>query len=219
MDLTHHAYYLEGPTELLPAVEAQTRAALGFAKNSPDVHVQAYEKFGIEESRALIAKAALKATEGKALYIVATASIQSEAQQALLKLLEEPSPGTVFILLVPHGSLLPTVRSRCLPFPFDGEASTSNKEAKAFLKASPKERSEQIAEMLEEEEGTRERVREFLNALERELYAGFKKKGAARAELARGLEDVGLFRTYLGDRAPSVKMMLEHLAATLLPLK
>ncbi len=215
MPLTHHAYYLEGPTELLPAVEAQARKDLGFPKNSPDVHVQSFEKFGIEESRALIGKAALKATEGRALYVIATASIQSEAQQALLKLLEEPSAGTVLILLVPHGSLLPTVRSRCLPFPFTGEASASNKEAKSFLKVSPKERSEQIAELLDEEEGTRERAREFLSALERELYAGFTKKGAAREELARGMEDIARFRMYLGDRAPSVKMMLEHLAATL----
>src|SRR3989344_2331878 len=186
MNLTHHAYYFEGPTELLPAVEAQARKDLGFPKNSPDVHVQLFEKFGIDESRALITKAAFKATAGKALYIVATASIQSEAQQALLKLLEEPSMGTVLIFIVPNGSLLPTVRSRCLPFPFDGEAFVSNKEAKEFLKASPKERSEQIAEMLEEEEGTRERAREFLNALERDLRAAFGKKGAARAELARG---------------------------------
>lgn len=212
--LNHHAYYLEGSTELLPAVEARARKDLGFAKNSPDVHVQVFEKFGIEESRALIAKSVLKATAGRALYIVATASIQSEAQQALLKLLEEPSPGTVLIFIVPFGSLLPTVRSRCLPFPFK-RASSSNTEVKAFLKASGKERSEQIAEMLEDEEGTRERAREFLNALEGELYAAFSEKEAARAPLARGMEDIGLFRMYLGDRAPSIKMMLEHLAATL----
>lgn len=228
MTLNHHAYYLEGPTELLPEVEAQARAALGFEQNSPDVYAQAYEKFGIEDARALRARAALHGTTGRALFMVATASLQSEAQQALLKVLEEPSPGTTLVFIVPHGTLLPTVRSRCLPFPLStaqkrgGQQSVEHsnilKNVSMFLGASAKERSAYIAEMLEDDEGERERVRTFLHALEGELYAAFRKEGASvptRERLARGLEDTGRFRAYLGDRAPSLKMMLEHLAATL----
>lgn len=218
MQLTHHAYFFEGSTDLLPEIAGLARDALGLSLGSPDASARAYEKFGIDDAHDLRNLAALKSVSGRSLVVVATPSITTEAQQALLKLFEEPQGGAVFVLIVPHGSLLPTLRSRCMAFPFEAGSPSSAKEAKEFLKLSVKERSTQIAELLDDEEGTRERTRELINALERELYAMFSKKGASAGEretLARGLSDLALFRKYLADRSPSLKMLLEHLAATL----
>lgn len=46
-------------------------------------------------------------------------SMSKEAFNALLKLLEEPPPRTIFVLLTTEkGKIPPTVASRCMPFPF-----------------------------------------------------------------------------------------------------
>src|SRR3990167_1021427 len=87
-------------------------------------------------------------------------------------------------------------------------ASRSDLLAKDFLKMRSKERSDLIAKMLKDEEGAKERVRDFVNALEVVLAKDVKKN-------KQGLADIAIVRDYLGDRAPSMKMLLEHLALSL----
>jgi hypothetical protein len=68
-------------------------------------------------------------------------ALNTEAQNALLKVLEEPPPYAAFLLLGRNpGSFLPTVRSRCLTLYLGAEAKASlesdsaSKLAEAFLK-------------------------------------------------------------------------------------
>ncbi|MDE2213335.1 MAG: hypothetical protein KGJ34_02270 [Patescibacteria group bacterium] len=215
--LTHHAYYVEGEAGLLPEIAEAARKEMKLPKGSPDVTVQSFERFGIDESRQLRNLASLKTLSGGALFAIAATSITTEAQQALLKLFEEPQRGVIFVLLVPHGTLLSTLRSRCLLFPIEqGAVRLGSAEAKTFLKAGYKERTTQIAELLDEEGDVRARAREFLGGLEGELYRAFEKsRGEKKNELASGLEDIGKLRGYLSDRSTSLKMLLEHLAAAL----
>src|SRR3990167_8910635 len=87
----HHAYVYEGPLSQLPSLARDGRERFNFfADNNPDVHVREFEKFGIEDSRWLTGAAALRSSSGQALFVLGVASITSEAQQALLKLFEEP---------------------------------------------------------------------------------------------------------------------------------
>jgi len=198
----HHAYYIEGP---LSAFEA-------YKTHLQPLYAKEHDRFGIEEARALITLALLKNFKDTT-FLVAAASITTEAQQALLKLLEEPQEGTTFLLMVPHGMLLPTLKSRMLAYPELPQGSTLPVRlnlAVQFLKASGKDRSDLIAKLLKDDEGVRERVRDFVNALEAELY---KKVGEPKAR--QGLEDIAMVRQYLGDRSPSLKMLLEHLAVAL----
>lgn len=219
--MEHHAYLTEGPLSLLPSIEVEARKQFGFKDpHSPDVYVRSFEKVGVEEAAQIRAQAAFKSTAGKALFIIGFSLITSEAQQSLLKLLEEPQEGTIFILVAPHGSLFPTVRSRLLPYtpqhtapqkvlgsPSPGRPDHfAGQFAASFLKSSQKERSAQIATLLKDEEGERERVRAFLNDLEKILY---------EAEKMEGLSDIAKVRSYVGDRSPSLKMLLEHLALSL----
>lgn len=218
---SHHAYFLEGSLANLQALAADARERFGFADGHPstpleagnlDVYVREWEKFGIVESRRLVELSMLKSASGRSLFVLGLASITSEAQQALLKLLEEPKAGAIFILLVPHGALLATLRSRMLPYPRVLTAGTQkNTDAVTFLASPYKERSEWIGLFLKEEEGVRERVRNFMNGLEVEMY----KKGTKNVAVREGLGDIAHFRGYLSDKAPSLKMILEHLAATL----
>lgn len=210
--MPHHAYIYEGSQRELDALVADAKARLGFQDDhSPDVHVRSFERFGVEESRWLIDAASMRASSGRALYALGIASLTSEAQQALLKLFEEPQAGITFVLLLPHGALLPTLRSRMLPYPAALESEGGGSDAKKFLKLSGKDRSDYLAKMLKDDEGLKERVRDFVNALEAELVGRMGKGPQAR----EALEDIAMVRDYLRDRSPSLKMLLEHLALSL----
>src|SRR5690242_13801722 len=78
--------------------------------------VERKKSVGIEQSRELISRLALRPTRpGPRIAILREAGTMTpEAQNALLKLLEEP-PGSAVIILVTDnvGSMLQTVRSRC----------------------------------------------------------------------------------------------------------
>lgn len=211
----HHAYLYEGPLSLLADLARSAQQLLtGTEGANPDVHVFEHEKFSIEEARELSAQAALKNVSNQSLYVLGTGAISPEAQQAMLKLFEEPQQGMVFVLLTPKGTLMPTLRSRFLEYPEKLEAqAVSLAPAKKFLASAYKERSTQVAALIKEEEGAKERVREFITSLELLLHTAHTKNPSA--ELREALEDIALVRGYLGDRSASLKMLLEHLAATL----
>ncbi len=197
--LTHQAYYIEGQTTDYDAYRALFKPLYG----------QKYDRFGIDEARRLIELASLKNYTDSVFLIVAP-SITTEAQQALLKLFEEPQAGTTFVLVVPPGVLLPTLRSRMLEYKPPQGSPLETLVAKQFFAAGGKERSDIIATLLKDDEGVRERVREFVDALEIELHKKIKNKNART-----GLRDVDMVRGYLRDRSPSLKMLLEHLAVSL----
>lgn len=211
----HHAYLYEGSLSLLPPLAESAKKLFGFAgkteASSVDVRTQAWEKMNIEDARGLASEVSLKSVSGRALYIVCAGSISYDAQGALLKLFEEPQEGAVFVLLTPPGILLDTLRSRFIAYPERLEENEAARaEAAKFLKSAYKERSAQIAALLKEEEGAKERVREFLHSLEVVLRKKIKEK-----EVRVGLEDIQLVRNYLEDRSASMKMLLEHLAISL----
>ena len=203
--MEHHAYFYEGPMSSFGSLQKSLRP----------FWAREFEQFGIGDARELVGLASLKHS-GEAVFLIAVASITSEAQQALLKLFEEPQRGIVFLLLVPHGVLLQTLKSRMLEYEPKGVALESLElrrrldMAKDFLSWPYKKRSEWITGFLKEEEGARDRAREFINGLEAALY-----KQKTSREVREGLEDIAHFRQYLSDRAPSLKMILEHFAATL----
>ena len=68
-----------------------------------------------------------------------------------------------------------------------------------------------VTKLLKDEENTREHVREFLAGLESVLHKNLTKS----AEVRQGLADIARVRSYVGDRSPSLKMLLEHLALSL----
>lgn len=199
----HHAYYIEGSLSLFEP----------YTKKLKPFWARSFDRFGVDDARELIEQAQLKSF-GEAIFLIAVGSITTEAQQALLKLFEEPQAGIVFVLLTPHGAVIPTLRSRMLPYPDLIEEERGNSDAKKFLKSNQKERSDYIAKLLKDDEGAREAVRELINGLEEELHKSLKKTRGSKAFL-ESLQDIAQVRSYLGDRSPSMKMLLEHLAIAL----
>jgi DNA polymerase III subunit delta' len=85
----------------------------GRARPSPEIKIDAVRELGLRLLR--------RPYEGRAsvAIIVDAHRMNEKAQNALLKVLEEPAPTTVLILLVPGvRSVLPTIGSRCLRLAF-----------------------------------------------------------------------------------------------------
>jgi DNA polymerase III delta prime subunit len=105
--IEHHALLLCVPEPLVYEIEASFATA-------PYV-THRFKQLGIDEVRQLT-NDAYRRPEGDAdlqLLVVATEFITEEAQQALLKVVEEPPMSTRFLFVVPIGyTLVPTLESR-----------------------------------------------------------------------------------------------------------
>ena len=166
-------------------------------------------QFGIDDVRTLIAHAYRRPDGDDAIrtLLVATEFITEEAQQALLKIVEEPPLSTAFVFVIPEGyNFLPTLESRFerLGSLGDGEGNTVFTE---FCELSYKDRLALI------EEATKKKDHAWQAKLKKGLIV-YLKEHAAKLPLpvVRELEYVSRL---LLTRGASNKMLLEHLALTL----
>ena len=129
----------------------------------------------VDQVREIIATAHLAPSEGKSkVYVLRQADkMNPQAQNALLKLLEEPPSSACFILACENAaSLLPTVRSRCETLQINAEAAPVSKEMRGvaadYLRAlSGGSRTQLIRWSLEREKDDYETVRALFDALQR----------------------------------------------------
>jgi DNA polymerase III gamma/tau subunit len=102
-----------------------------------DINLLESEKqIGIADVKKIQSKAYLKPfkSKEKALVIAAILGLTIEAQNALLKLLEEPPNNTIILLLVDSiDSVLPTIRSRCQMILLE-ETTSENENLSDYLK-------------------------------------------------------------------------------------
>ncbi|MDQ2933137.1 MAG: hypothetical protein M3Q80_02035 [bacterium] len=220
--LTHHAYLLVGS----PTIQDELIIVLNKTHKipqqaNPDFFSQTYQTLTVDDARAIKSMHSTRPigiTEKK-IFILSMNGITIEAQNALLKLLEEPSEYAHFFLIVPSAHiLLPTVKSRLLELAINKEgAAATHKaweaEATAFVKMNPAKRLEVVKKLIEEitkEKKSKQDAIDFLNAVQDSVY---KEKGSIKGKDI--LETIETSRTYMNDRAPSVKMLLEYVALNL----
>lgn len=200
----HHAYVAYGSPTRAKELALLLAKQLGIEiAHNPDLHIREYESLGVDEARSLSSFAGLSGTGGKKLFVVAAQSLTREAQNALLKTLEEPASETYFALLVPRGALIATVRSRLIELALP-ERIEVHALAKEFIAAPPAVRSKLIAKVVEDKE--KHAARELLDGIELLLSRDMKK-----ASVRSALSEVMTMRGFLTGPSPSVKMILEHL--------
>lgn len=204
----HHAYCVEGGAE---EARAFARALVeGAETEAPEVHTLIVPSFSIDDARELQERASRAPTgvgARRQCFVLAADVFTREAQNALLKVFEEPTTGTHFFVFVRHADLLlPTLRSRMEDFSLTPSVREKEKkfeqEAAAFLHAPLSERlarARRIADALADEKMTRGEAIAFVSALARAAPG----EATVRAE------------NYAFDRSPSFKLLLEHLAIVL----
>lgn len=213
--LQHHAYLISGDRELavenlFSFFEKEMRLAV---KGNPDFYYGEYDGLGIDESRALRDMAFKKAMSGGArFFVIAFNSITIEAQNALLKIFEEPPQNTHFFIITQSAEiLLPTLRSRLMSISkkCDNKDNISLNLSKQFLSSKAVGRLVLIKEIIENKDKVA--AIDFLNNLEAFLY----KKNKLEKDNLFGFEEILKCRQYLRGRSASVKMILEHISIIL----
>lgn len=163
--------------------------------------------FSIEDARSLTALAFAKSfTEGGTRDIVIiTGSIRFEAQNALLKLFEEPPAATVFHVVVSDKeSLLPTLRSRFLVVEGKSKAA-SGTTFDDFLALSYKDRLARIVAELGKDE----------SSWPKDILAGFGARLQLDSSFRQHYPVYQFLSEHLGGPGASNKMLLEYCALSL----
>lgn len=195
----HHAVFYAAPS--IGDVPALSDLDLA----SPDVRVTSLETLDIGSVRRIIEVSSRRPLVEPQLTIVIEArSIAPEAQQALLKVLEEPPLTTRFIIVMPGAhSLLPTVRSR-LAIESVGTSSNVTNVFTAFLALPLGARVEAITER------TKAKDVKWIN----QVLDGAAAYASVSPDLRMKQLALTLTR-YRELRGASRKMLLEELALSL----
>ncbi len=208
----HHAYLISGErASRVEKLRARFVAEGILLHNNPDIFEIHTDMLSIDEARALSTRQLRHAVTGsKKIFIISFANMSHEAQNALLKVFEEPTPDTHFFLLTesPH-ALLPTLRSRLENLILEGEGEADDlQEAEAFIAMTPSERLLFVAPLIEEKEKDKALV--LINGLETLLHKNFST--TKREDVRLFLKDLEHYRGYLSDRSSSLKLILEFVA-------
>lgn len=217
--LSHHAYLIVGSdsirADLVSILEKNHKIV---ARANPDFFDKSYETFTIDNAREVKSFHGMKpVTEtSKKIFILVMNGATVEAQNALLKLLEEPAEYAHFFIIISSAHLLlPTVKSRVQIIETeDGEHGTELlQSAKKFVTSSKAKRLEEVKKLVDDivkEKKTKQDAVDFLDSVQAVIY---KEKGAKEGKSA--LEAIEVARNYIHDRAPSVKMLLESVALSI----
>lgn len=196
MSLPHHARVLVA-TDYQAASYAEFWAA-------EEVVEETYPQLGIDTVRTLVTRAHHTPRHAAAqLFVTRTGFITHEAQNALLKVLEEPPATTRFLFVIPPTCrLLATIRSRVEVF--TAAAVETTDAVSAFLLATPAARVGEIERRLKDKD----------QAWAEQLQLGLLKRfatgelPATSAELVRAVER-------LNTRGAMNKWLLEDIALRL----
>ena len=190
MKTNHHALLCVGATFETKAIDGVEDTVLTFTR------------MGIDDVRALQQQVFQRSVESKRRFIVIVDTITTEAQNALLKILEEPPADTQFILVVPNAErLLPTVRSRLEIVDSEEVNKIDESVAREFIQESVGERLEEIA--------TRSKDKDV--AWMQVLVSGLEIEAGARSN-TRLMQSLMQYRQYETLTGASKKMLLEDIA-------
>ncbi|MDO8481529.1 MAG: hypothetical protein Q7S75_00390 [bacterium] len=205
------AYLVAGGKEMIkPVLASLEREGIDVRRN-PDIYTREYLQFGIEEARELRARASSRAIkENRRIFIIVSSGMTDEAQNALLKTLEEPLADADFYLIVSSPeTLLPTLRSRVQIISFaEDTAKEGIINAGDFINAAKAKRIEMLKQLLPKDKEVRDigSIITFLVSLERKLGA----RGAGKSK--EGLEAIYRTRKYVADKGSMLKWLLEQVA-------
>lgn len=202
----HHAQlFIQNPNDQTCVQSLIEELSIG----SGDVRTYFRERFSVDDARDAGSKIWTSPMASKhTLTVIATHKIDHEAQNALLKVCEEPPAHAYIALIVPsEDMILPTLRSRFVL----GEKISATEDfslAKSFLSGGSAERKK-IVEKIHKDKDTAT-ARKLIQDLE--VLLGMRKD---KEVFFDELQDLVAFRQYTEQKGAGNKYMLEHLALTL----
>lgn len=201
----HHAY-------LSFAHSLETSGVpLAYQKGAIDVYHLLTPRVTIDDARSLTTLSEQRPFEAeKRVFVVVTSDIAVEAQNALLKLFEEPPLHAQFYVVVPKTAfLLPTLRSRLEVLEGQAAVTVITDTDTTFISFASLSYAERLIQIGEK---TKAKDLVWIEA----ILQGFEvatKKATKEKELM--LKTVLLIRSYISSKGASAKMLIEELALVL----
>lgn len=197
----HHALVYCAPSLSASAVPTSLH------KQTADIQHVVVDRFSIANVRQLIRAAQQTAVgeDGRS-FVVVAAQIPVEAQNALLKLFEEPPQGVTFHLVIPQeGMLIPTLRSRVQIVTTTPKTDTSEMFVE-FLASSYADRLTFVADLAKNKEVAK--IDELVREVEQYVHENVM-------HATKSAQALMLVREYIATPGASKKMLLEELALSL----
>jgi DNA polymerase III delta prime subunit len=214
----HHAILVEGnPLTTIDFIKNELTELGIVIANNPDIIFLSFEKFGIADSRLIIEMAnGAPVGESKKRIIFGFNSITIEAQNALLKIFEDPSPQLGFIIVTYSANgMLPTFRSRIQIVGTQNLEKSETEGVEEFINMSIGEKVEEIEKMVKgyKETNDKQSIKNFLLSLH--YVFENKLKNNNNPKNVSVLKATAKALDYLDDKSSSVKMLLESVALSI----
>ncbi|MDB4992454.1 MAG: holB [Parcubacteria group bacterium] len=228
--MAHHAYVITGTEEqVMEKARSFAARALSLSDvSNPDIQTFSHGLLSVDDVRKISNSIYRTAMSDQKAVIIFASRIFHEAQNALLKVCEEPPEGVTIIIGVPSlGQLLPTLRSRLLPLPDDSNpvspetTDTEKGSADEFLSLSSADREKYITKLLDRTKSDKEEIKqgeraeasELIKGITEAAHASYLHEGNAgkRTELLAFLEDLSAFMPLMYERSAPLKLIFEHI--------
>lgn len=211
----HHTYLIEGEAVQTEKYLKEYLVSRGVDINNGNVMVEGYESLTIDKAMLLRNYQSERSNNGADKYFIVKATgINHEAENALLKMLEEPNEGTYMFFILPKVDILQnTLRSRAHVIHTDFVAIDNF--AANLLKQNINDRIKSIAEVIamhkdaETSGPLREHAVQILDQLEKLIH---NKEGHIKKDNIFKYEEILKARQNLALPGSAVKMVLEHIA-------
>jgi DNA polymerase III delta prime subunit len=200
----HHAYLISRSTATAGNIWLELEKLEFIRQANPDALHLELENLGIEEARDLTAWALKKAFGARKVAVITTGSITSEAQNALLKLFEEPPENTYFFVSLANlGGVLPTLLSRVQTLEL-GDQEIEEDLSSKFIKSDLSGRYKIINTIIKNKD--KEKAKILISQISNTV-----KERRNKEEMEMILKS----EKFLQGRSGSLKMILENVAINL----
>jgi hypothetical protein len=206
---TSHAYFISGEPEIqiehvVETIQKDTRFVYHFWKH----HGQSLTIEHVHEAKKMAQSP--QSEKEKTWILISGTTISHEAQNALLKLLEEPAPGThVCIALPSYDQLIATVQSRLAVFPSKESQNRFDDVASEFLRHPYNERMKFVKKISDNLKGGN--CSRFLDALENQVYT-MHTQSQNPLQYASLLSEINTMQRYARQQGTVIGPLLEHIA-------
>lgn len=211
-DSVHHAYIIYGDRErIVSEVCDLLKEELGIVRQgNPDFFYEEFSHFGIDDSRKIQGMQNYRGFSGsRKIFLFCVDSMNHEAQNALLKVFEEPTEGTHFFIITSSlERFLPTLLSRVVVIRHSSvDAQNEDFDAKvvSFLQAPYSVRLEAMKSIIDAKDKVKAQL--FVERLIALVHR--RKLFLDRHDI---YETLVRFQSFLRDRSSSLKLILEHIA-------
>lgn len=219
MERLHHANIIAGEENSRDFIFDILANDLNFnIKANPDFLLMENLSFGIDDARDLKKWASGKPLVGEIkVSVIIAKSITHEAQNALLKVLEEPPAGTyIFINLENLGGLLPTLisRVRIIEIPkCSVEKDVPQSKADKFFHSKIKDKFSMVRSLSKSENKTD--MKELIRDLEKISYENCRENMPNDISKSKMMKNILTAKVFASARGSSPKMLLEWLSCVL----